>query len=214
MARMCEPRLWILIQGRIRNLGLSTTFFSPGVHPMKRHARWRSRAGERSRRSASGRRPGSAEIVVAGDELESRTGAQSERADASRVVGAGNSPIGFGRRGTGSGQPIAQQLAPVIAALDEDRSSRRHEGALAVLAHCDTPPARTPSTTPPASAIIDARSTRGWLSPEYITAVNRAPFSLSEPNDTSITGPLSTLWIVVHRAPAGGRRRRSVRRDG
>ena len=31
MARMCEPRLGILIQGRIRNLGLSTTkgrFFS------------------------------------------------------------------------------------------------------------------------------------------------------------------------------------------
>ena len=39
MARMCEPRLGILIQGRMRNLGLSTTrgrFFSRSydVHPM------------------------------------------------------------------------------------------------------------------------------------------------------------------------------------
>ena len=40
MARMCEPRFGILIEGRIRNLGLSTTsgrFLSriSGVHPMK-----------------------------------------------------------------------------------------------------------------------------------------------------------------------------------
>ena len=77
MARMCEPRLGILIQGRMRNLGLSMTrgrFFSRscGVHPMNLsrgaslHATvaeaeaWRraSRCG-RGRRSASGRRPGS-----------------------------------------------------------------------------------------------------------------------------------------------------------
>ena len=40
MARMCEPKLGMVIQGRMRNLGLSTTrgrFFSRscGVHPMK-----------------------------------------------------------------------------------------------------------------------------------------------------------------------------------
>ena len=78
MARMCEPRLGIWIQGRIRNLGLSTTrgrFFSRscGVHPMNlsrgasfqaavelRSRAWRRaiRRG-RGRRSASGRRPGS-----------------------------------------------------------------------------------------------------------------------------------------------------------
>ena len=76
MARRCEPRLGISIQGRMRNLGLSTTsgrFFSRscGVHPMKlsrgasfqaavpsRAWRWACRRG-RGRRSASGRRPGS-----------------------------------------------------------------------------------------------------------------------------------------------------------
>ena len=118
-ARMCEPRLGILIQGRIKNLGLSTTrgrFFSRScrVHSMKRVARGElprgcaeadhghaaSRCG-RERRSASGRRPGSCNRDSgSGRRTRSRAcphGCRARRVrrssgrTSSRVVGGGNS---------------------------------------------------------------------------------------------------------------------------